>query len=175
MNMTNVSDTAPHADLMDFAFEHLQQMPVFGGINESVLKFMLNKARVVEFDKGEHIIREGDKASSMFVLAQGAVAVVRDWQGREHVLSELAHGDCFGEMSIMDLMPRCASIVAITACKVIEIPNTCFAELYDHDREQFTMFQMNMGREVSRRLRESEEILFQYMMDNMSTKDSAPT
>lgn len=173
MNMTTVSDTVPHADLMDFAFEHLQQMPVFGGINESVLNFMLGKARVVEFKKGEHIIREGDKASSMFVLAQGAVAVLRDWEGREHVLSELGQGDCFGEMSMMDLMPRSASIVAITACKVIEIPNTCFSELYEHNREQFTMFQMNMGREVSRRLRESEEILFQYMMDNMAAEDSA--
>ncbi len=169
--MTQASDVAPHADLMDFAFEHLQQMPVFGGINQSVLKFLLGKARVVEFNKGEHIIREGDKASSMFVLAQGAVAILRNWQGNEHVLSELGQGDCFGEMSLMDLMPRSASIVAITACKVIEIPNTCFAELYDHDREQFTMFQMNMGREVSRRLRESEEILFQYMMDNMALSE----
>ncbi len=171
--MADKDHTPAHAELMDFAFEHLQQMPVFGGISQDVLKFILAKATVISFEKGEHIIREGDKAASMFVLAEGAVAVVRNWQDREHVLSELGQGDCFGEMSIMDLMPRCASIVAITACKVIEIPNSCFGELYEHDREQFTMLQMNMGREVSRRLRETEEILFQYMMESMAAKSKA--
>ena len=38
-------------------------------------------------------------------------------------------------------------------------------ELYQHDLEQFTLLQMNLGREVSRRLREADERLFRMQMD----------
>ena len=45
-------------------------------------------------------------------------------------------------------------------CVAIEITSTSLMDVYQHDIEQFALIQMNMGREVSRRLREVDEQLF---------------
>ena len=56
----------------------------------------------------------------MFVLEDGGVTVLKTWQGREYVLQRLGKGDCFGEMSLIDLCPRSATVRAEQDCKAIE-------------------------------------------------------
>ncbi|GAV19806.1 cyclic AMP receptor-like protein [Mariprofundus micogutta] len=73
---------------------------------------------------------------------------------------ELNQGDCFGEMALLDLYPRSCSVKAVSECQVIEISQHCLFKLYQHDLEQFTIIQMNIGREISRRLRLTGEQLF---------------
>ncbi len=80
------------------------------------------------------------------------------------MLRTLEQGDCFGEMALMDMKSRSASVLALEACSAIELSAGCLFELYEHDLEQFTLIQMNMGREVSRRLRETDDHLFDTMM-----------
>src|SRR5438128_10245733 len=101
--------------------ELLQRMPIFGGIREDILKFLLDLSPIVCVKKGDVFFREGDKADSMFVLEAGEVAVLRGEQGREHLLHHLSAGDCFGEMALIDLSPRSASVRAVEDCTAIEI------------------------------------------------------
>jgi CRP-like cAMP-binding protein len=77
---------------------------------------------------------------------------------------ELGPGDCFGEMALMDLFPRSASVIARDDCRALEIAAGDLLDLYEHDVEQFALVQMNMGREVCRRLRATDELLFRAMM-----------
>jgi hypothetical protein len=51
--------------------------------------------------------------------------------------------------------------VAVEACQAIELSGASLLGIYEKDLEQFTLIQMNMGREVSRRLRDADERLFQ--------------
>jgi CRP/FNR family transcriptional regulator, cyclic AMP receptor protein len=71
----------------------------------------------------------------------------------------LNQGDCFGEMSLIDFSPRSASVRAVEDCTALQISATCISQVYEKDLEQFAMIEMNMGREVSRRLRESDAAL----------------
>jgi CRP-like cAMP-binding protein len=73
-------------------------------------------------------------------------------------------GDCFGEMALVDLFPRSASALAVETCAALQITPSILQEIYQHDLEQFTLLQMNMGREISRRLREVDELLFRTLM-----------
>ena len=136
-------------------------MPIFGGIKEDILDYILETAEIVSVPTGEYFFHENDAETSMFVLEQGSVAVTRSWKGREYLLTELHAGDCFGEMSLIDLGPRTASVIALEDCSAIKLLNTNILRIYRRDLEQFTMIQMNMGREVSRRLRKMDEDLFQ--------------
>jgi CRP/FNR family transcriptional regulator, cyclic AMP receptor protein len=144
--------------------ELLQRMPVFGAIRDDALETLLQHAREVEVRAGGYFFREGDAANSMFVLENGAVAVVKGWQGHEVLLHRLVAGDCFGEMALMDLCPRSASVRADEDCLAIEIGADHLLALYEHDLEQFTLIQMNIGREVCRRLRQTDEMLFRVRM-----------
>lgn len=138
----------------------LQSMPIFGAIREDTLEFILAHANIIQVQADNYFFREGDAASSMFVLEKGKVEVSKLSTDIDIPFKHLYEGDCFGEMALLDCFPRSASVKAIEACTAIEIPSSTLMKLYQHDLEQFVIIQMNMGREISRRLRESDQHLF---------------
>jgi CRP-like cAMP-binding protein len=142
----------------------LQDMPIFGAVRETALQLLLEQATEVAVPAGRYFFHEGDEARSMFVLESGSVLVLKPWQGREFVLHNLGEGDCFGEMSLMDLLPRSASVRAEANCLAIELTNADLMRLFENDAEQFALVQMNIGREVCRRLRATDELLFRARM-----------
>jgi CRP-like cAMP-binding protein len=144
--------------------ELLQSMPIFGAIRQDALQFLLEQAREVVVRAGEFFFREDDQATSMFVLESGRAVVIKGWQGRDTELHRLGTGDCFGEMALMDLFPRSASVFAIEDCRAIELAAADLLRLFERDAEQFALIQMNIGREVCRRLRATDERLFQATM-----------
>jgi CRP-like cAMP-binding protein len=150
--------------MLQVRLELLQRMPIFGAINDDALRFLLERAQGVDVPAGGYFFRENDAASTMYVLEAGRVEVIRNWHGRDLFLRELGPGDCFGEMALMDLFPRSASVRALEDCRAIVLANSDLLDLYEHDVEQFALVQMNMGREVCRRLRATDELLFRAMM-----------
>ncbi len=96
----------------------------------------------------------------MFVLEKGKVTVCKTWNSEEHFLEQLSQGDCFGEMALIDLHPRSASVMAVESCSAIELGYAAMLDLHRHNPEQFTLIQMNISRELSRRLRLADEQLF---------------
>jgi CRP-like cAMP-binding protein len=144
--------------------ELLQRMPVFGAIRNDALEVLLEHAREFAVPTGDYFFRENDPASSMFVLEAGRAVVVKGWQGRDLVLHTLGAGDCFGEMALMDLFPRSASVRADEDCRAIEFSAADLLHLFERDAEQFALIQMNIGREVCRRLRAADELLFKARM-----------
>jgi CRP/FNR family transcriptional regulator, cyclic AMP receptor protein len=154
--------------------EMLQRMPIFGAIRDDALDFLLGEARIVAVAQGEHFFREGDEANCMYVLESGRVSVIKSWQGRECLLQRLGEGDCFGEMALMDLFPRSASVRAEADCSAIEITPAHLLRLFERDLEQFALIQMNIGREVSRRLRVTGELLFRARMGESVARAESP-
>lgn len=142
----------------------LEQMPIFGGVRADALRLLLEPVRSVHMAAGDYFIREREPAQSMYVLESGRVAVLKQWQGRELALRMLGAGDCFGEMALLDLFPRSASVRAVEDCVAFELSPTDLLRLFEHDKEQFAMVQMNIAREMCRRLRVTDEMLFEATM-----------
>jgi CRP-like cAMP-binding protein len=142
----------------------LQNMPVFGGIRADTLDFLLQRCAVVSVPAHKFFFHENDEADSMFVLEAGAAALLKSWCGREYLLRTMKEGDCFGEMAIMAFAPRSASARAVEDCSAIRLSAATLHQVYAHDLEQFTLIQMNMGREVARRLRETDNRLLRAAM-----------
>lgn len=139
----------------------LQNMPIFGGIRSEILEYLLTIAEIVSVPAEQYFFRECERGNSMYVLEKGQVSVIKSWQGRDYLLMNLHEGDCFGEMSLIDLGPRTASVLALEDCSAIKLSNVNILKIYQKDLEQFTLIQMNIGREISRRLRHMDEIMFQ--------------
>ena len=152
---------------MNARIELLQAMPIFGALREETLNFLLGQSSVATVPAGQFFFREGDEARSMFVLEEGQAAVLKAWDGRQYLLAVMGLGECFGEMSLMDMHQRSASVLAMGPCRAIELSTISLFSLYEKDLEQFTLIQMNMGREVSRRLRDADERLFQALVGSV--------
>ena len=138
----------------------LQGTPLFGAIRADVLDGLLASARTVHVGKDAFFFRERDPAESMFVLERGEVEILRHWEGKRYSLGHLRAGDFFGEMALLDLLPRSASILALEPCEAIELSTASLLKLYETDLEQFALIQMNIARELSRRLRDVDQRLF---------------
>ncbi len=146
--------------------ELLRKMAAFGGLSIDSLELILAQSVERTVSAGELFFREGDSADSLFILESGSVLVERDWQGERIQLGQLSYGDCFGEMSLIDFQRRSASVKADSECQAIEIPNRALRVLYQRDVEQYAIIMMNLGREVSRRLRVADEQLFQLQQES---------
>ncbi len=153
----------------------LQAMPIFGALRDDALEVLLDSAPSVARAGGEFYFREGDSAQSMYVLEQGAVEVQKRWDGGDWPLHQLHAGDCFGEMALMDFFPRSASVQVVEDCRAIEIAITALHRLAERDMEQFALIQMNIGREVCRRLRATDELLFRVRRGEPLVADAGPT
>ena len=141
----------------------LSGVAIFAGMNDRSLQLMLEPSQPVSLAAGSYFFREGDQADSFFQLWQGTVSVQRRWKGRSLVLGELNEGDCFGEMALIDCQSRSASIVANSDCQAIEIPAVSLRLLLADDLEQYAIIMMNLGREVSRRLRSADDRLLEML------------
>lgn len=153
----------------------LQRMPIFGALRQDTLQFLLEQARSKEVAAGAYFFREKDPADALYVLESGRAAVIKSWEDGEFLLRHLERGDCFGEMALMDLFPRSASVRAVADCVALALAPADLFRLFERDAEQFALIQMNMGREVCRRLRESDEQLFRARMAEASGAEDFDT
>jgi len=139
----------------------LQNMPVFGGLLEPTLEFLVERVQELAVASEDYFFHQDDRGSAAYVLERGTVSVVKSYKGREYLLRELGEGDCFGEMALIDFCPRSASVRANEPCIALCITGADLRAVREFEAEQFTLIYMNMAREVSRRLRDADLRLFE--------------
>ena len=129
--------------------ELLAGCPLFKGIEADGLAALATQATPVEFPAGHVIARQGEIGTGFFVIVDGMVRVVRDGA----VVAHLGPGEFFGELSVLDRMPRNATVSA-------EAATTCLA-LASWDFEKILLEQpaltLAILRGVAARLREISE------------------
>jgi CRP-like cAMP-binding protein len=96
----------------------------------------------------------------MFVVGDGELEICKlGRNGAEFCLAILKRGDCVGEMSIIDIQPRSATVRAIGAATLFVLDQAAIAKLYQTDLEVYTLLVLNIAREISRRLRHANQVL----------------
>jgi len=109
----------------------------------------------VEFRKGEFIFSEGDLGMEMYIIHEGKVEILKQIQAKQRRLAVLEKGDFFGEMSILEELPRTASARALAAVKLLLINGATFDQMLRTNPE----IAVRMMRKLSRRLRETDRLL----------------
>ena len=136
--------------------EHLQSLAVFGGLTEATLRYLLEESATHRVAPGEYFYRQGEPAGHFYVLERGQVLLSVHDGHREHLLKAFTPGDCFGEVSLIDLGPRSGSAQAVAEASAIAIGSELLYNLYERDVAQFSVLFMNLTREICRRLRDAE-------------------
>ncbi|HEY8515093.1 MAG TPA: cyclic nucleotide-binding domain-containing protein [Candidatus Binatia bacterium] len=130
----------------------LASVSIFGGLSSEALRFLDERLETVHVPAGGSFFSEGDLGDSVYVLDEGRVEVTKSRNGKSTVLALLEPGSCFGEVALIGICPRTASVRALDDCRARKLPSRVLLELYRRLPEQFTLLQMNLGREVARRL-----------------------
>ncbi len=105
------------------------------------------------YSDGEVIVRQGDTGREMFIIQSGEAQVSAAKNGKETVLATLGRGDFFGEMSLLEDMPRSATVKAKGETKVLVLNTSNFLLKIRRD----PTFAFDVLQKMSHRVRELNE------------------
>ena len=88
------------------------------------------------FKKGAKIIEEGTLSDCAYIVESGRVQVSKTMSnGEEQVIGILEENDIFGEMSLIDSLPRSATVLALEDCTISVMTPEIFNSLSKHNPE----------------------------------------
>jgi len=105
--------------------------PLFRDFAVDEMVAVIQGLKLLTFERGQAILREGQPGTSLYTLTSGRVRVFRKEPvtGKQKPLGDLKEGAFFGEISILTGQPRMASIVALTRCELLELDRPTLDEI----------------------------------------------
>jgi CRP/FNR family transcriptional regulator, cyclic AMP receptor protein len=153
----------------------LREIGLFGALGDDVLARLASTLSVVTPEAGHVLFREGEEANAMYLVVGGEVEVLkRSRHGIDARVAVLGPGDWFGEMSIVDIQPRSATVRMLAPGRLVRISSADFDALYRSDLKSYAIIVLNMARELSRRLRVADGILADLIANVLDTYVARP-
>lgn len=104
--------------------------PLFRDFSVDEMVAVIQGLKLLCYEAGEIIISEGEPGDSLYMLSAGRVkAFKRGATGRQAPLGEMSEGAFFGEISVLTGKPRSATVVAATACELLELDRGTLGEI----------------------------------------------
>lgn len=123
---------------MDETVRLLRDTEVFSRVDETTAAELAQRMVRRTFRRGEVLFHQGDPADALYVLVDGAVAVVvTSENGDRMVLTTLAPPDVLGEIALLDGGDRSASAEAVEETTALVLSRAAFLQLL-HDHPPFT-------------------------------------
>jgi CRP/FNR family cyclic AMP-dependent transcriptional regulator len=142
----------------------LRDIPVFSGLEGRWMESVVSVLNEVTFPARTAIVQEGELGRSMHVLVSGEVEVRRRSAGGKDIpIVRLAPGDCFGEMALVELEPRSATVVALKKVRTYALTNLDLYKLFQQDQYAYIIVLQNICRLVSRRLRKADGRICEFL------------
>ncbi len=107
----------------------LSQIPLFSHLPSRQLRKLLRSTTEMRVEPDTMIVRERARTTTLYVLLEGTVKVVRG--GR--TISRLKAGEYFGEIALIDGRPRSASVVAETPVRCLALQQDALRKLVRTD------------------------------------------
>ncbi len=108
---------------------------------------------VRRYARGEVVFSEGDLGTEMYVIHEGQVEILRTVADERRQMAVLEKGDFFGEMSLLEELPRSATARALVDTTLIEINGALFDRMLRRNPE----IGVRIMRKLSKRVREADE------------------
>jgi len=135
-------------------FDLIRASPVLRRLPLAALDQLVSRSQVRRFRPGALLAEEGRPGSEVFVLLTGRVSIRMRISARDEQRTVAVRdaGDWVGEMSLLDDVPRSASVVAETPVQALRISRDAFLDLVGRHVEA----SLDLLRTVTARLRESD-------------------
>jgi CRP-like cAMP-binding protein len=142
-------------------FDMVRDARLFKGMSDDMLRHLAEVLPAESAAPGQALISEGEVASHMFVVLGGEVEVSHKGGSDHNVrVALLGPGDWVGEMAILDVQPRSATVQALSPSLLLRLTAADVKQhIYDRDVAQYALLVMNIARELSRRLRVADTLI----------------
>ncbi|GHC05136.1 cyclic nucleotide-binding domain-containing protein [Cerasicoccus arenae] len=149
-----------NAKVTEVGAELLRRHALFHKINDAALERFLLVLRSDHFEAGDAIIREGETGDRLYMISSGRVVIEKKVFNKEAITSEriavLQKGETFGEMELVDSQPRSATVRALDETTCLSLSREDLHDATEDDILTFSQVVMNLAREISIRLRNTD-------------------
>jgi CRP-like cAMP-binding protein len=127
--LTDLSKKIQKSPESGLVMSFIGQLPLFAGLNEGHLALLCARFIIVNYQAGREIILQGTPGDSFYVVLSGkARVVVENESGMKRVVNVLSTGDCFGEIALIENVPRTATVKAVSPVSLLKLDRRHFEE-----------------------------------------------
>jgi CRP/FNR family transcriptional regulator, cyclic AMP receptor protein len=131
----------------------LKSVPLFSSFTDSQLGQLLSCVQHRSYPRNAFILRAGEETDALYIILSGRVKVlIPDEEGHEVILSVIGPHEFFGEMGLLDELPRSASVETLESCDMLRLSKAGFTGILKDNFE----LAMLIIRNLVRRLREAD-------------------
>jgi CRP/FNR family cyclic AMP-dependent transcriptional regulator len=127
----------------------LERVELFKGCPADALRRVAERCGEVEFPEGRHIVTQGVIGNGLYIIVSGLARVVKG----DELVAELGPGDFFGELSVIDQLPRLATVIAEEPTICLALASWDLIAELEHDPQ----LALNLLRGLALRLRAARE------------------
>ena len=144
--------------------ERLKGLHFFKDLNEEQLEIVGAHVEGHDFEPGEVVFEEGDPGDSVYFIIDGELDVTMqsDWE-EEVKLASLGPGHSCGEISIIDDLPRSASVTAVTQSSVLSLNKKGFEQVLEENPVTGVILLKGLARFLCQHVRDSNESLSDFL------------
>jgi ATP-binding cassette subfamily B protein len=110
--------------------ERLKDIPILARLGDSILTELPEQFVTERYPAERKVIIQGDPGNKFYILVHGKVDVLQDRpDGTEERIAVLRDGDYFGEVALLEDVPRTATVVTRTPCLFLSLERAEFSAL----------------------------------------------
>ncbi len=110
----------------------LENIDFFEGISMLELTELAGMMKIIKVKKNTIIINQGDLSRSLFVIINGRLKIsATDKDGNQTIFTFMHDGEFFGELSLLNEVPRSATVSAVEDCTVLNLDHAMFKDFLD--------------------------------------------
>ena len=134
--------------------EITRKSDIFKGLSDGELSQLAQICKMVSYPAGKTICEEGECGSEIFVLAEGKATVLGKRTGKGiSKIGSISQGEIFGEMAIIEDLPRTATLKTEVNSKLVVIDRFELENLMNRNSHLGKIVMRNMAQGLSRKLR----------------------
>jgi CRP-like cAMP-binding protein len=142
--------------------DYLKNSPFFEGLTHGDLDHVSEVCSLEEFSKGDRIFSEGAVGDKFYIIVSGGVRIEKEIpKAGPETLRVLRPGEGFGEMALVEEMPRSASAIADEDSRLVSIGKADLDRLFGDNSAIAVKMLTTFCKTISSRLRQSSERMIQ--------------
>lgn len=141
-----------------YIMDMLSEITLLGGFTPEMTESILSNLKEVTVKKGEYIFHVGDSPKNIYIILEGKVACYFD----NKKVHEFEQGLSLAEAAVIGIQKFKSDAIAEVDCELLVLSKMKLLELFESDKEVFSLLILNIARELARRIAAMGDALRNY-------------
>jgi CRP-like cAMP-binding protein len=153
-------------------FAMLNKISLFGGLTAGELECLIPLMTITTFKKGDIIFEQDGSPKNIYIVKEGIVKIIKEYDGKDIELAKFDAGNLFGETELIGIFKYIASAIAETDLELLIFPKSSLYSLHSINLKLFSKIILNIAREACRRTASADEYWIEELAKLRRTKNN---